>query len=369
MVPGQTEYSRLNCRTEPSSPLQPTMSAPLVYLNGRTMPASEAHLAIYDAGVVFGATVAEQTRTFRHQLFRLENHLDRLFRSLRSVRLEIEQTKDELAAVSHELVKHNAALLPPAGELGLIHFITAGEIEAYAWPKWGVETKPVGGSDRPHLGPLPEGEGVVVGNPKSNPGAPGQNPKAPTVCVHTFPLDWRRWARSMREGVHLVTPSVRQVPAECVDPQIKCRSRMHYYLADQEARLVDPQASALLLDLDGNISETSSANFLIVDRGVIVSPAAAGALPGISRATVIELAGQLGIPFVERDLQTDHAIKADEALLTSTPYCLMPVTKINGLPIGDGKPGPVFRRLLTAWSQLVGIDIERQVVDGAVAWQ
>lgn len=312
------------------------------------MPASEAHLAIYDAGVVLGATVSEQTRTFRHQPFRLEDHLERLFRSLRYVRFEIEPTKEELAAVSHELVKHNAALLPPGGELGLIHFVTAGEIAAYSW-----------------------GETSVVRGPLSVATDHGQRTtdSRSTVCVHTFPLDWRRWARSMREGAHLVTPSVRQVPAQCIDPQVKCRSRMHYYLADQEARLVDPQASALLLDVDGNITETSSANFLIVDNGAIVSPPTCNILPGISRATVIELAGQLGIPFVERDLQLSHAINADEALLTSTPYCLMPVTKINGLPISDGKPGPVFRRLLDAWSQLVGIDIERQIVEGATTWQ
>jgi branched-chain amino acid aminotransferase len=80
---------------------------------------------------------------------------------------------------------------------------------------------------------------------------------------------------------------------------------------------------------------------------------------------VIELAVKLGIGFVERDSQTYHAVNADEAFLTSTPYCLMPVTKINGLSIGDGKPGPIFRRLLDAWSELVGLDIERQIIEGA----
>ncbi|MGH7137031.1 MAG: aminotransferase class IV, partial [Pirellulales bacterium] len=137
------------------------MSVPLVYLNGRTMPASEAHLEIYDAGVVLGATVSEQIRTFRHQPFRLEQHLDRLFRSLRYVRFEIEPTKEELAAVSHELVRHNAALLSPGGELGLIHFVTAGEIAAYSWAAWEPEREPVSGSGRPHPGPLSEGEGVA----------------------------------------------------------------------------------------------------------------------------------------------------------------------------------------------------------------
>jgi len=140
---------------------------------------------------------------------------------------------------------------------------------------------------------------------------------------------------------------------------------MHYYLADQEARLVDPEAAALLLDLAGNVTETSGANFLIVERGTIVSPTTVNTLPGISRAMVIELAGKLGIPFVERDLQVFNVMNADEAFTASTPYCLMPVTRINGVPIGDGRPGPMVRRLMAAWSEEVGLDIERQIQEGA----
>jgi branched-subunit amino acid aminotransferase/4-amino-4-deoxychorismate lyase len=187
----------------------------------------------------------------------------------------------------------------------------------------------------------------------------------PTLCVHTFPLPFELWARKMQTGVHLVTPSIRHVPPQCYDPKIKYRSRMHFYLADKEAQLVDPDASGLLLDLDGNVTETSGANFLMVERGTIVSPTLVNTLPGVSRAMVIELAGKLGLPFVERDIQVFNVINADEALTTSTPYCLMPVTKINGVPIADGKPGPVFRRLLEAWSTEVGLDIKKQIVDGA----
>src|SRR5262245_56670071 len=143
------------------------------------------------------------------------------------------------------------------------------------------------------------------------------------------------------------------------------RGRMHYYLAGKEAQRGDPDASALLLDLAGNITETSGANFLIVERGTIVSPTLVNTLPGISRATVIELAGKLGIPFVERDIQVHSVVNADEAFTASTPYCLLPVTKINGVVIGDGRPGPVWRRLLAAWSEMVGLNIERQIRDVA----
>lgn len=304
------------------------MPEPLVYLNGRMTPASQAHLAIFDAGIVLGATVAEQTRTFHQRPWRLEDHLDRWFRSLRYTRMHLDLSKQQLIDLSHELIDHNARLLNDKQELGLIHFATAGEYATYAG---------------------------MMGRPART---------TPTVCIHTFPLPFALWAKKMRTGAHLVTPSIRHVPPQCYDPKIKYRSRLHFYLADQEARLVDPEASALLLDLSGNITETSTANFLIVERGTIVSPTTTNILPGISRATVIEFAAKLNIPFVERDIQLYNALNAEEAFLTSTPYCLMSVTKINGVPIGDGRPGSVARGLLAAWSDAVGLDIERQIQNG-----
>src|SRR5690606_32543709 len=99
---------------------------------------------------------------------------------------------------------------------------------------------------------------------------------------------WELWAEKLQVGQHLVTPSIRHVPPQCYDPKMKYRSRMHYFLADQEARLVDPHAAALLLDLDGNVTETSGSNFLMVERGQIISPTLRNTLPGISRATIRE---------------------------------------------------------------------------------
>jgi branched-chain amino acid aminotransferase len=305
------------------------MTEPLVYLNGRMTPASQAHLAIYDAGIVLGATVTEMTRTFRHKPFRLEDHIQRLYRSLRYVRIDIGLTPDELISVSHELLAHNARLLVEGDELGLIHFVTPGEYKTYA-------------------------------------GSAGIAPRlTPTVCVHTFPLPFELWAAKMQHGAHVVTPSIRHVPPQCCDPKIKYRSRMHYYLADKEAQAVDPNAVALLLDLDGNVTETSGSNFMIVERGAIVVPTLRNTLPGVSRATVMELARNLGVPCLERDFQVYNVMNADEAWLTSTPYGIMPATKINGSPIGNGIPGPLFRRFLGAWGELVAVDILRQIVEGA----
>ncbi|MFO0888025.1 MAG: aminotransferase class IV [Isosphaeraceae bacterium] len=309
------------------------MPEPLAFLNGRMVPFSEARLPVYDAGIVLGATVTEMTRTFRHQPWKLDAHLDRLDRSLRYVRMDIGIPRERLEDISRELVAHNAGLIDRDDELGLIHFVTAGEFSVYA------------GS------------------------AGGSSAMTPTVCAHTFRMPFALWAGKMREGQHLVTTSTRHVPPQCFDPKMKYRSRMHYYLADLEARQVDPDASALLLDLDGNVTETGGSNFLIVERGAVVSPTTRNILPGISRATVIKLCGELGIRFLEREFQVYDVMNAEEAFTASTPYCLMPVTRINGSAVGDGKPGPIFRRLIRAWSEQVGLDIEAQILgrDGGPA--
>ncbi len=309
---------------------QPTNPAePLTFLNGQMLPASQAHLTVYDAGVVLGATVTELVRTFDKKLFRLDDHLHRLAQSLHFVGFDIGMSMEELGRTVEQLVAHNAELLAPEDELGLVLFVTAGEYPTYAG------------------------------------GAAGSLRTTPTLCAHTFPLPFELWAAKVVSGIHLVTPSIRHVPPQCYDPKMKCRSRMHYYLADQQARLVDRDAAALLLDLDGNVTETGAANFLMVEDGTIISPSLRNTLPGVSRATVIELAAKLGIPFAVRDFQVFDAVNADEAFLASTPYCLMSVTKINGKQIGTGRPGPIYGRLAKAWSELVGLDVVQQIVDGA----
>jgi branched-subunit amino acid aminotransferase/4-amino-4-deoxychorismate lyase len=302
------------------------VSEPLVYLNSEFLPASQARLPIYDAGFVLGATVTEQTRTFDRRPYRLDDHLDRFFRALHFTSIDIGCSRSELVQFAHTLIENNAALIDPGDELGLIYFATPGEYRTYA---------------------------------------PGPVRSAPTFCVHTFVLPYELWAAKLQCGAHLITPSIRHVPPQCIDPKMKYRSRMHFYLAEKEAQLVDTDASALLLDLDGNITETNAANFLMVACGTLMSPTTRNTLPGISRLTVIELAVELGIPFVEREIQVFDAVNANEVLLSSTPYCLMPVTRINGRTIANGQPGPIYRRLLDAWSRRVGLDIERQILDGA----
>lgn len=305
------------------------MTEPLVYLRGEMVPASQARLQIYDAGVVLGATVTEMVRTFKHQLFRLQPHLDRLARGIKYLRFDIGMEMSRLGEICQELTAHNSRLISAEDELGLVIFITPGELPVYA-----------GGA-----------------------GATAHN--TPTVCVHTFPMPFELWSEKFRTGQHFVTPSIRHVPPQCYDPNMKYRSRMHYYLADQEAKLVDPAAAALLLDLDGNVTETGGANFLMVEKGTIVSPTLRNILPGVSRAVVRELAGKLDIPFVEKDFAAFHALNADEAFTASTPYCILPVTRLNGLPVGKGVPGPIFQKLIEGWNKEVGLDVIEQFCAGA----
>jgi len=303
------------------------MDEPVVYLSGRMVPASQASVKIYDGGIVLGATTTECTRTFKHKLYRLEDHVARLYRSLKYMRLDIKMSQEDMMHVSEEVRERNVKLLKPEEDLGLIHFVTPGEFKVYA--------------------------GSAAGGP----------PPAPTVCVHTFPMPFYVWADYFRTGAHCWTPSIRHIPPQCIDPKMKYRSRMHYFLADGETHAADPKAVTLLLDLDGNITETSGANFLIAKDGAVLSPTTRNILPGVSRQVVIEMCADLGIPFIERDLQVHDVVNADEALLSTTPYCLAPVTKINGIPIGKGAPGLMFKRLIERWSQLAGLDIVAQIMN------
>jgi len=306
------------------------MPEPLAYLNGRISPISQTSLSIFDMGIVMGASVTEMGRTFHHEPFRLKEHVDRLFRSIRHVGFEVDLTRESVVDLARELIDHNSRLILPHHDLGVSMFVTAGTSLIYTGYA-GMATH-----------------------------------RKPTICVHTFPLPFELWAEKYTAGQHVVTPSIRHLPPECLDPKIKSRSRMHWYLADEQARLVDPRAIALLLDRQDNVTETSTANFFIVQPGKLVTPTGRNTLHGISQQVVAELAEQFDLQYEQRDLQTYDVVNAEEAFTTSTPYCILPVTMINGRPIGSGRSGPVYDLLLKAWSQMVNLDIAGQMQSGAI---
>lgn len=297
------------------------MSEPIAFLNGEWIPASAAAISVNDAGFVQGTAVAEQLRTFGGKLFRLKEHLARLARSLEIVGIELGMTLEDVATAAERLAAHNYALLPPGDDLGLSIVVTPGVYATFAASAAG----------------------------------------RPTVCVHSYPLPFHRWAKKYREGERLVTTAVEQVPGQCWPAELKCRSRMHYYLADRQAAAIDPQARALLLDDHGLVAEASTANVLVYRDGEgLVSPPLSKILHGISLSVAEELAAGLGIPFLERDLRIEEVASADEVLLTSTSVCILPVTQLNGRPIGGCRPGKTFSALMAAWSRLVGLDIVAQ---------
>jgi branched-chain amino acid aminotransferase len=299
------------------------MAEPMAYLQGQVLPAGQAALALNDAGFVLGATITDLCRTVRHELYRWEDHLARFQSSCRAAHLDLPVAESELTRMAGKLVAHNARCLTPEEDLALVLFITPGIIGYYSGLATGVGDAP------------------------------------PTFGMHTFPLPFARYRPWFREGAHLAVPPTRQVPAVCIEPQIKHRSRLHWWLADREVHKLHPGASAVLLDADGHLTETAAANLLLVKQGQVLSPPRASILPGVSLQVVEDLCRDQGIPFVECPLTVVDARTADEMLLTSTPYCLCGVSRFDGhvLPW----PGTITKMLQAAWSAKIGLDICKQI--------
>ena len=250
----------------------------------------------------------------------------RLYRSLKFAGITVPLKPEEMLARTNELAEANCRLIGPNEDIGIVHFVTPGENALYA----------------------------------GSAGASG--PLRPTICIHSFPLRFEMWRHLFTAGAHVVTPSIRHIPPQCVEPKMKNRSRLHWWLADKQSQAVDPRAITLLLDLDGNVTECAGSNFVIVKGNTIISPSPRNILGGVSLQTVRELAHKVGMEFIERDFQPYDVVNADEAWLTTTPYCMAPCTMINTTPIGDGRPGPGFRKMLSAWSELAGLDIQAQLL-------
>lgn len=298
------------------------MADRLVYINGEYYPEAEAKISVFDSAVMLGDCVTESTRTFNHVPFRLRDHVDRLYKSLKVCRFDCGLSPDDMECLTLEVMERNL----PAYEgmdLWIVHNISRG-----AYPPTGDQS----------------------------------TKRTATIIIHTAPMDLRYWAPFYVVGCHAVTPPSRMVPAQSLDAKIKNRSRLAYTLAELECKLVDPMAQGLLLDLDGYLAENKGGNFFLVQEGVLKTPRTLHALNGITRQTTLEIARNLGIPTLETDLQPYDVYTADEAFFTSTPYCIMPATRFNGLPVGQGLVGPITQRLLQGWSDLVGLDIVQQAL-------
>jgi branched-chain amino acid aminotransferase len=293
-----------------------------VYLSGTLVPESQAKISIFDSAVMLGDCVTESTRTFAHKPFKIEQHIARLYKSLKVARIDPGLSPDEMQTVTLELLQQNLQTLEQGADFWIVHNVSRG---------------------------------LAVAGPD-----PTISQSGATVMIHNSLMDLTGWAEFYAQGCHAVTPMSRAIPSQSLDARIKNRSRMNYTLAEMEVKLVDAKAQSVLLDIHGNVSENKGGNVFIVCDGVIKTPVTSNCLAGVSRATVLELAAALNIACSETSLQPYDLYTADELFITSTPYCIMPATKFNGLPVGNGEVGTITRKILSAWSDLVEVDIQQQ---------
>ena len=298
----------------------------MVYFNGKLVPEAEARISIYDSALMFGDMVFEMTRSFNKKQFKLREHLERLYVGLKILRIPLTMTEAEMEKACYETIEANKTLFAVDDEHRLMIDVSRGVLGIYQ-----------------------NIEGIH---------------KGPNVIIADFPLRWT--VTGMGElfdiGINAVITSQRAIPAHLLDPKIKNRSRVHYNMANIEASQVAGKNNwALLLDPDGLIAEGTGDNFFIVRKGEILTPEGRNILRGISRAYIFELADKLGISCRESNLETYDVHTADEAFMSGTPFCILPVTSLNGAAIGDGKVGPVFTKLLSVWSKNMEVDIKGQI--------
>jgi branched-chain amino acid aminotransferase len=290
------------------------MTERIAYFNGDYIPESEVRISMYDRGFLYGDGAYDIARTFRHRPFRLAEHVDRLFRSLKYIGLDIGLTAQQVFDITLEVFERNRKLLDPEDDFLLIQRISRG----------------VGGF-------VPEG--------------------SPTMIIHCAPIPFDRFVSHYQEGIHLALVSTRRTPPQCLDPRAKLHNKLNHIQAEKEARAVDPQAFALMLDLDGYVAEGPSYNVLMVRERTLLSPRDQNILEGVTRDALMELAPKIGLDVLETNLTPYDLYTADELLIVSTSYTLFPVATFNGRRLAGELPGPVTRQILKAWADLTGVDI------------
>jgi branched-chain amino acid aminotransferase len=298
----------------------------LVYINGEFVTEKDAKISIFDSALMFGDMVFEMTRSFNQEQFKLREHLERLYMGIKLLHIPINMTIDELEKACLDTIEKNKPAFDKHDEHRLMINVSRGPLGLYA--------------------PVFDGK------------------LEPTVVIADFPLKWTVAAMAplYDSGINAVIPSQRAIPASLMEPKIKNRSRLFYQMANIEVSQVKGENNwALLLDPDGFITEGTGDNFFIVKDGVIITPEGRNILRGISRGYIFELARELNISCIEKNIEPYDVYEADEAFMTATPFCLLPTVSLNGIDIGNGRMGVVSKKLLKQWSINVGLDIESQI--------
>jgi len=300
-------------------------------MNGEFVPETEAKVSIYDSSLMFGDMVFEMTRSFNSKQFKLMEHIDRLFDGIKILRIPFVQTKEEVYEACMKTIEMNASFFAEDDEHRLMIDVSRGLLGIYE----GIEG-------------LRKGSNLIIAD---------------------FPLRWTvsSMGSLFSTGINAVITSQRAIPSQLMDPKIKNRSRLFYLMANIEAsQFAGDNNWALLLDPDGFISEGTGDNFFIVKNNEIVTPEGRNILKGISRQYIIEeIAPKLGMKVIEKNIEPFDVYTADEAFMTGTPFCMLPVTSLNSIKIGSGKVGTIFESLLTEWGRSVGVDIREQIVSWA----
>lgn len=294
------------------------------YYNGDWLPMNKIKPDPADRGTVLGDQVTDVERTFNGKSFRMREHIHRLYKSLKYVRIDPGLSEEEMYEVSEEGIKRNQHLRPKTQDINIVHLISRGSGGIRAW----------------EAGP-------------------------PNVSIKYSLVAHNRFAPYYQYGIHGVITKTRSHEPTSIDPKVKHLSRLNMSLAELEANDLDPGAWPILTDMNGDITEGSGYNVFIVTNGVIRTSTDRAILAGISRDMVLDLAKQLKVPAFEEDLQPYDLYTANECFFSSTPFSILPVTHIDRRPIGDGNPGPMTKLLLTTWSEVVGIDIVDQALKSA----
>ena len=300
----------------------------IVYQNGKLIPEKEAKISIYDSALMFGDMVFEMTRSFNKKQFKLREHLVRLYKGIKILRIPLQMTIEEMEQACFKIVEANEPFFEHHDEHRLMINVSRGPLSIYA---------PV-----------------------------FENKIEPTVIIADFPLKWTvsGMGSLYDTGINAVIPAQRAIPASLLDPKIKNRSRLHYQMANIEVSGYEGENNwALLIDPSGYIAEGTGDNFFIVTNNTIITPEGRNVLRGISRDYVFEISNQLGLECIEKNIEPYDVYTADEAFMTGTPFCILPVTSLNNVRIGEGKMGVVVKSLLDQWSKNVNLDIVQQIKD------
>lgn len=280
-----------------------------IYVDGALLPKAEAKVSVYDSGFMLGDGVWEGLRLYGGRFAFLDDHLDRLFEAARAIDLDIGKTREEMAAALYDTVRAN------------------------------------GMTDDAHVRLM-----VTRGRKRS----PFQDPRLSVfgstiviIAEHSRASD-----QTVDRGLSLFTvPQIRGLPMT-QDPKLNSHSKLNCILALVQAQKAGAD-EALMLDVHGFVNTTNSTNFFIVRRGEVWTSTGDYCMNGITRRNVIELCRANAIPVFERNYSLVDTYGADEAFVTGTFGAQTPVTRIDGRTIGDGNPGPLFRRIRKLYKALV----------------